>query len=167
MNDRIDEWIEGLLTELKAFSILPREPGKPTHPAVPAIIADTITRHTEKIDPKLRQDYFERAIAHFDQLDQQGDLYAETLRRAAAQLATGVSVSRSVSRVSTSSCHRLMAGPSLWQFRQLGDIRGAALCLIAGSAILGLKQSLCCPQLNIANEMREAYRPPRFISRSV
>ena len=56
MNNRIDEWIEGLLTELKAFSILPREPGKPAHPAVPAIIADTITRHTEKIDPKLRRD---------------------------------------------------------------------------------------------------------------
>jgi hypothetical protein len=87
MNDRIDEWIEGLLAELKAFSILPREPGKPAHPAVPAIIADTITRHTERIDPKLRRDYFERAIAHFDQLDQQSDPYAETLRRAAAQLA--------------------------------------------------------------------------------
>jgi hypothetical protein len=87
MNDSIDEWIERLLAELKAFSISPREPGKPAHPAVPAIIADTITRHAERIDPKLRRDYFERAIAHFDQLDQQGDPYAETLRRAAAQLA--------------------------------------------------------------------------------
>ena len=86
MNDRIDEWIEGLLAELKAFSISPREPGRPAHPAVPAIIADTITRHAEEIDPKLRRDYFERAITHFDQLDQQGDPYAETLRRAAVQL---------------------------------------------------------------------------------
>jgi hypothetical protein len=38
MNDHIDEWIEGLLAELKAFSISPQEPGKPAHPAIPAII---------------------------------------------------------------------------------------------------------------------------------
>jgi hypothetical protein len=44
--------------------------------------ADTITRHTERIDPKLRRDSFERAIALFDEVDQQGDPYAETLRRA-------------------------------------------------------------------------------------
>src|SRR4029077_8164585 len=31
MNDHIDEWIEGLLAELKAFSISPQEPGKPAH----------------------------------------------------------------------------------------------------------------------------------------
>jgi hypothetical protein len=86
MRDGIDEWIEGFLAELKTFSIPPSEPGKPVHPAMPAIIADTITRHAEKIDPKLRREYFERAISRFDQLDQQGDPYAETLRRAAAQL---------------------------------------------------------------------------------
>jgi hypothetical protein len=38
MNDRINEWIEGLIAELKAFSISPQEPGKPAHPAIPAII---------------------------------------------------------------------------------------------------------------------------------
>jgi hypothetical protein len=86
MSAGIDEWIERLLAELKAFSITPQEAGKPAHPAVPAVIADVITRHAEKIDPKLRREYFERAISHFDQLDQQGDPYAETLRRAAAQL---------------------------------------------------------------------------------
>jgi len=86
MSNSIDEWIERLLAELKTFSIPPPEPGKPGHPAMPAIIADTITRHAEKIDPKLRREYFERAISQFDLLDQQGDPYAETLRRAAAQL---------------------------------------------------------------------------------
>ena len=84
--ETIDEWIEGLLAELKTFSIPAPGPRKPAHPAVPAIIADAITRHAEKIDPKLRREYFEEAVIHFDQLDQHGDPYAETLRRAAAQL---------------------------------------------------------------------------------
>jgi hypothetical protein len=85
--NRIDEWVENLLMELKAFSAAPPEAAKPAYPAVPAIIADVITRHTEKIDPKLRREYFTSAIARFDELDEQGDTYAETLRRAAAHLA--------------------------------------------------------------------------------
>jgi hypothetical protein len=51
MSEGIDEWIESLLAELKAFSV--SRAG---------------------------------AISRFDQLDQQGDPYAETLRRAAARL---------------------------------------------------------------------------------
>ncbi len=87
MNDRIDEWIEGLLAELKAFSAAPREKDEPAHSAVPAIITDLIKRHAEKIDINMRPEYFERAINHFDELDQQGSLYSGTLREAAAQLA--------------------------------------------------------------------------------
>jgi hypothetical protein len=87
MGDPIDEWTETLLAELKAFSAAPRETSKPAHSAVPAIIADVIKRHAEKIDPKLRSEYFRRATIRFDQLDQQGGRYTETLRQAAAQLA--------------------------------------------------------------------------------
>jgi hypothetical protein len=86
MSEDVDEWIESLIAELKTFSIARPETGKPAHPAVPAIICDVITRHAEKVDPKLRREYFERAISRFDELDQQGDPYAETLRRAAARL---------------------------------------------------------------------------------
>ncbi len=90
MSDHVDEWIESLLAELKAFSAAPQEPGKPAHPAVSAVIADVITRHAKNIDPKLRREYFRRAIIRFDQLDQRGDPYAETMRRAAAQLAMAI-----------------------------------------------------------------------------
>jgi hypothetical protein len=80
----VDDWIAGLVSELKAFGVAPSAKGKPAHPAMPAIIGDLITRHAERINPKLRRQYFERAIAHFDDLDQRGDPYAQTFGGCAA-----------------------------------------------------------------------------------
>ncbi len=77
--------IEGLLAELKAFSAAPCEKGEPAHSAVPAIITDVIKRHAEKLNINMCPEYFERAITRFDELDQQGSPYSDTLRQAASR----------------------------------------------------------------------------------
>ena len=46
-------------------------------------IERAIGEHSARIDSELLKPYCKRAKSHFDKLVQQGDSYAETLRRAA------------------------------------------------------------------------------------
>jgi hypothetical protein len=82
----VNEWVEGLLAELKSKSTRNWD-GKPGDMAMPVVIGRIITNHSEMIEPELRRAYCEQAISRFNQLIEQGDPYAGTLSRASAHLA--------------------------------------------------------------------------------
>jgi hypothetical protein len=82
----VNEWVEGLLAELKSKSTRHWD-GKPGDMAMPVAIGRIITNHSEMIEPELRRAYCEQAISRFNQLIEQGDPYAGTLSRASAHLA--------------------------------------------------------------------------------
>jgi len=84
--DDIDEWREKLLAELKRVSTKNWAGGKEAFAAMPSAIERAIREHSARIDPKLLRPYYKRAKSHFDKLVQQGDSYAETLRRASLLL---------------------------------------------------------------------------------
>jgi hypothetical protein len=81
-----NEWVEGLLAELKSKSTRNWD-GSPGDMAIPIAIGRIVTDHSEMIEPELRRAYCEQAISRFNQLIKQGDPYAGTLSRASAHLA--------------------------------------------------------------------------------
>jgi hypothetical protein len=83
-DDLFDVWFEGLLAELKKSSTGTWESGKRVFRAMPNAIERAIKAHSEGLnnDPELLRSYYEGAKVRSDQLAQQGDEYAETLRGA-------------------------------------------------------------------------------------
>jgi hypothetical protein len=63
----VNEWVEGLLAELKSKSTRNWD-GKPGDMAMPVAIGRIITNHSEMIEPELRRAYCEQAISRFNQL---------------------------------------------------------------------------------------------------
>ena len=81
-----NDWVEGLLEELKRKSTSNWGAGKRPFAAMPNTIARIIKNHSDKTKPELRRSHYESAKAHFDELVRQGDPYAATLRRASTEL---------------------------------------------------------------------------------
>lgn len=81
-----NDWVAGLLEELKRKSSSNWGAGKRPFAAMPNTIARIIKKHSDMIKPELHRSYYESAKAHFDELVQQGDPYAATLRRASTHL---------------------------------------------------------------------------------
>jgi len=81
-----NDWVEGLLEELKRKSTSNWGDGKRPFAAMPNTIARIIKSHSDKTKPELRRSYYESAKAYFDELVRQGDPYAKTLRRASTEL---------------------------------------------------------------------------------
>jgi hypothetical protein len=82
----MEERIEKLAAELKSKSTTTWAGGKEAFSAMPNAIEQTIRKHSAGIDSKLLQSYYEEAKAYLDNLVQQSDPYAETLRTASARL---------------------------------------------------------------------------------
>jgi len=81
-SDDIDEWTKKLLAELERVSTNKLAGEMEDFAAAPSAIERAIREHLDRIDPSLIRLYSMRAKSHFDNLVQQGDYYAETLRRA-------------------------------------------------------------------------------------
>ena len=81
-----NDWVAGLLEELKRKSSSNWGAGKRPFAAMPNTIARIIKSHSDKTKPELRRSYYESAKAHFDELVRHGDPYAKTLRRASTEL---------------------------------------------------------------------------------
>jgi hypothetical protein len=82
----MDEWIEGLVAELRSKSTSTWAAGKKAFTAMPSTVVLVIKAHSARIDPKLLRSHYKQAISHLDQLVQQNDPYAQTLRRASVHL---------------------------------------------------------------------------------
>jgi hypothetical protein len=81
-----DEWVEGLLEKLKSASTQSWAVAHESFVAMPNTIERVIRQHSAGVDPELLKSHRERAKSHFEGLIQQGDPYAETLRRACSFL---------------------------------------------------------------------------------
>jgi hypothetical protein len=78
-----DDWVEGLLADLKCASATTWEGG---YRAMPNAVERVIRWHLDRIDSHLCRSYCQRAISHFERLVEQSNPYAETLRQASARL---------------------------------------------------------------------------------
>ena len=78
-----DDWVEGLLADLKCASATTWEGG---YRAMPNAVERVIRWHLDRIDSDLCRSYCQRAISHFERLVEQSNPYAETLRQASARL---------------------------------------------------------------------------------
>ncbi len=76
-----DDWVDGLLADLKCASATTREGG---YRAMPNAVERVIRWHLDRIDSNLY--HCERAISYFERLVEQSDPYADTLRQASARL---------------------------------------------------------------------------------
>jgi hypothetical protein len=81
-----NDWVAGLLEELKRKSSSNWGAGKRPFAAMPNTVARIIKSYSDKTKPELRRSYYESGKAHFDELVRQGDPYAKTLRRASTEL---------------------------------------------------------------------------------
>jgi hypothetical protein len=81
-----DDWIDGLLADLRCASAMTWEGGKEAFRAMPNTVERVIRWHLDRIDSDHYRAYCERAISHFERLVEQSDPYAETLRQASARL---------------------------------------------------------------------------------
>jgi stress response protein YsnF len=95
MNDAIEEWIERLLADLKSASTTNWGSGKQAFGAMPNTVESIIRKHLDRIDTTRHRSYCERARSHFDQLVEQNDPYAETLRLASERLSEWLKRSQS------------------------------------------------------------------------
>jgi hypothetical protein len=86
MSGNVDEQIEQLLTDLKSASTTNWGSGHSAFKATPNAIERAIKNNTDGVDLRLVRLFYERAKLRFDQLIEQGDPYAETLRLASARL---------------------------------------------------------------------------------
>jgi hypothetical protein len=82
----VDDWIEGLLADLKSASTTTWKGGKQAFRAMPNTVERVIRWHLDRIDSDLCRSYCERAIFHFESLIEQSDPYTETLSQASARL---------------------------------------------------------------------------------
>ncbi len=78
-----DDWVDGLLADLKCASGRTWEGG---YGAMPNAVDRVIRWHLDRIDSHLYRSYCERAISYFERLVEQSDPYADTLRQASARL---------------------------------------------------------------------------------
>ena len=68
-----DDWVDGLLADLKCASTMTWEGGREAFRAMPNMVERVIRWHLDRIDSDLYRAYCEQALSHFERLVEQSE----------------------------------------------------------------------------------------------